>query len=107
MREGRGGGRKRWWGSSERQVRTKGEGGSFLTVTTVTTPPPPLPLMASTTTAPLGSRKEHGAHRYSTCTGMTPYTQVPGCKLRGAQRHSAECGCCNFDVLIYILSNTP
>jgi hypothetical protein len=52
--------------------REKDKRASLLTGTTVTTPPPSL-LTASTTAAPLGSRKEHGAQRYSTCSRWTLY----------------------------------
>jgi hypothetical protein len=60
--------------ADNREIKRKGfreaKRASLLTGTTVTTPPPSLPT-ASTTAVPLGSRKEHGVQRYSTCSSGT------------------------------------
>ena len=53
-----------------------GESPNSLTGTKVTTPPPPSPSTASITSVPLGSRKEHGAQRYSTCIRMIFYAYL-------------------------------
>jgi hypothetical protein len=69
------------------QQRERGKRASSLTGTTVTTPPLLLPT-ASTIATPLGSRKEHGAQRYSTCSSGALYIR--------AQRHSFEEYCLQF-----------